>query len=154
MWRASGCLLPSPATLCSGINNMGGCLGVQGPPGTGKTSTIVALASALLGLPPQEGPAASSKAPKGPKEASLSPRRILVCAQSNAAVDELTLRLSKSVLDKDSGTVRYLPAPSLLLRGSHHVEHSVPVPTALTLTSVINVSAEVLQRDCNWQCLV
>ncbi|MCJ1297187.1 DEAD-box type RNA helicase [Xylographa carneopallida] len=79
---------------------------LQGPPGTGKTSTIVALASALLGLPPQEAPAACSKAPKGPKEASLSPRRILVCAQSNAAVDELTLRLSKGVLDRDTGTER------------------------------------------------
>ena len=120
---------------------------LQGPPGTGKTSTIVALASALLGLPPQEAPAETSKAPKGPKEASPGPRRILVCAQSNAAVDELTLRLSKGVLDRDTGTERYLPAPSLLLRGSHHAEHSVAASTALNLASLIMLSM-VLQRDC------
>ena len=70
---------------------------VQGPPGTGKTSTIVVLASSLLGLPPEEGPAAPSRAP----------RRILVCAQSNAAADELTLRLSQGILDRETGTARY-----------------------------------------------
>lgn len=82
---------------------------VQGPPGTGKTSTIVALASALLGLPPEEGPAAPSRGPKAPTEPSSAPRRILVCAQSNAAVDELTLRLSNGILDRDTGAERYHP---------------------------------------------
>ncbi len=81
-------------------------MAVQGPPGTGKTSTIVALASAFLSLPPEDGPAAPSKAPKGSKDKSSAPRRILVCAQSNAAVDELTQRLSKGILDKDTGSER------------------------------------------------
>ena len=79
---------------------------MQGPPGTGKTSTIVALASAFLSLPPEEGPAAPGKALKGSKEKLSAPRRILVCAQSNAAVDELTQRLSKGILDRDTGTER------------------------------------------------
>lgn len=75
----------------------------------------MALTSALLGLPPAEVPAAPSKAPAarskapggGSKEPSAALRRILVCAQSNAAVDELTLRLSKGILDKDTGEERY-----------------------------------------------
>ena len=79
---------------------------MQGPPGTGKTSTIVALASAFLSLPPEEGPAAPSKAPKGSKDKAPAPRRILVCAQSNAAVDELTQRLSQGILDRETGTER------------------------------------------------
>ena len=84
---------------------------MQGPPGTGKTSTIVALASAFLSLQPDASPAAPVKLPKGqqaPAQKHLG--RILVCAQSNAAVDELTLRLSTGVLDKHTGDTRcWLP---------------------------------------------
>eukprot|EP00960_Hanusia_phi_P044758 756805-Hanusia_phi.AAC.3 len=50
---------------------------IQGPPGTGKTRTILALVTALL------GPAARAA---GSEEADL---RILICAPSNAAVDEV-----------------------------------------------------------------
>ena len=79
---------------------------VQGPPGTGKTSTIVALASAFLSLRANRGPTVPSKVPKAQSSADTSSPRILVCAQSNAAVDELVLRLSKGVIDKD-GVPRY-----------------------------------------------
>ena len=80
---------------------------MQGPPGTGKTSTIVALVSAFLSLRAGEGPALPEQLPKGPKApAAMRPRRILVCAQSNAAADELTLRLSNGVLNKETGLKR------------------------------------------------
>ena len=81
---------------------------MQGPPGTGKTSTIVALASAFLSLQPDASLAAPVKLPKGqqaPAQKHLG--RILVCAQSNAAVDELTLRLATGVLDRHTGNTRY-----------------------------------------------
>ena len=74
---------------------------MQGPPGTGKTSTIVAIVSALLGAaagPQQQGSAGGFIA--------AAAGRVLVCAQSNAAVDELALRLSTSVLDAASGMPR------------------------------------------------
>ena len=83
-------------------------LDMQGPPGTGKTSTIVALASAFLSLQPDASPTVPTKLPMGqeaPAQKHLG--RILVCAQSNAAVDELTLRLSTGVLDKHTGDSRY-----------------------------------------------
>ena len=70
---------------------------IQGPPGSGKTKTIVALVGALL---------TSSFADKGQAisnpqaNTSLGPRsvtgvavkKLLVCAPSNAAVDELVMR--------------------------------------------------------------
>lgn len=58
---------------------------IQGPPGSGKTSTIVGIVSSLL-----EDPVSS-----------VSSTRILICAPSNAAIDELLLRLSSQVFDSE-----------------------------------------------------
>lgn len=65
----------------------------QGPPGTGKTSAIVALVSALCAKRRAAAAAAGAGeladgAPAG------SAAHVLVCAQSNAAVDELVVRLA------------------------------------------------------------
>ncbi|KAJ3727172.1 AAA domain-containing protein, partial [Lentinula guzmanii] len=54
---------------------------IQGPPGTGKTSTICALISASL----------QTHAPS--KRKNLEVRKVLLCAPSNAAIDEIVLRL-------------------------------------------------------------
>ena len=51
---------------------------IRGPPGTGKTHTLATIVAALVA-------GASS---------SSTPRRVLVCAQSNAAVDELARRVA------------------------------------------------------------
>ena len=77
----------------------------QGPPGTGKTHTIVAIASALLQdkvpgassvrMLPQK--AATSGTGRGLTDWPLPQSRLLVCAQSNAAVDELVSRLAEKV---------------------------------------------------------
>ncbi|XXH05891.1 hypothetical protein Hte_012332 [Hypoxylon texense] len=72
---------------------------VQGPPGTGKTKTIVAMVGALLtgnfstttGVPIKRPGAPNSTASKAPS------KKLLVCAPSNAAVDELVLRLKDGV---------------------------------------------------------
>eukprot|EP01130_Rhizamoeba_saxonica_P011682 TRINITY_DN4862_c0_g2_i1.p1 TRINITY_DN4862_c0_g2~~TRINITY_DN4862_c0_g2_i1.p1 ORF type:complete len:771 (-),score=139.68 TRINITY_DN4862_c0_g2_i1:30-2297(-) len=53
-----------------------GFLLIQGPPGTGKTTTITGIVSALLTEPH---------------------RKILICAPSNAAIDEIVIRLSKGI---------------------------------------------------------
>ena len=74
---------------------------MQGPPGTGKTSTIVAIVSALLGIAPAQQQPVGSASP-----GAAGGRRVLVCAQSNAAVDELALRLSNGVRDAASGKPR------------------------------------------------
>eukprot|EP01133_Synstelium_polycarpum_P003434 gene3434-3899_t len=64
---------------------------LQGPPGTGKTKTIMALLSVFL-----NGQNNNDKVKNAP------PPKVLVCAPSNAAVDELASRIiDKQVLDKD-----------------------------------------------------
>ncbi|KUF99272.1 hypothetical protein AM588_10008509 [Phytophthora nicotianae] len=101
-----------------------GCLGedsrviIQGPPGTGKTKTILGLLSALLDgaglstLQKAKGTARirvgaslqnarTSAVSKTVAETSI---RILVAAPSNAAVDELVLRvLSEGLYDGEKG---------------------------------------------------
>ncbi|KAI0458069.1 SEN1 N terminal-domain-containing protein [Xylaria acuta] len=73
---------------------------VQGPPGTGKTKTIVAMVGALL-AGTQSAPSMSTaiKRPDGtaPTGNRGTAKKLLVCAPSNAAVDELVLRLKAGV---------------------------------------------------------
>ncbi|KAK3941950.1 SEN1 N terminal-domain-containing protein [Diplogelasinospora grovesii] len=75
---------------------------VQGPPGTGKTKTIVAMVGCLLtgvlksstnGAVSITRPGAASNGGAGNAPA----KKLLVCAPSNAAVDELVLRLKAGV---------------------------------------------------------
>ncbi|KND87274.1 Helicase SEN1 [Tolypocladium ophioglossoides CBS 100239] len=76
---------------------------IQGPPGTGKTKTIVAMVGSLLsdqlaqaatGVPVGV-PLRATNAPNGTGQARS--KNLLVCAPSNAAVDELVLRLKAGV---------------------------------------------------------
>lgn len=60
------------------LHTRGGFSLIQGPPGTGKTSTIVSIIRELL-------------------ESGTKP--LMFCAPSNAAVDELTKRLEKHLLE-------------------------------------------------------
>ncbi|RAH79762.1 tRNA-splicing endonuclease [Aspergillus japonicus CBS 114.51] len=74
---------------------------IQGPPGSGKTKTIVALVGALLsGSLGNQGvaisrPLASSNARPGGR--TTTSKKLLVCAPSNAAVDELVMRFKDGV---------------------------------------------------------
>ncbi|KAI1163608.1 SEN1 N terminal-domain-containing protein [Nemania serpens] len=73
---------------------------VQGPPGTGKTKTIVAMVGALLaGTQAVPSTGTAIKRPDGLAPASNRgiAKKLLVCAPSNAAVDELVLRLKAGV---------------------------------------------------------
>ncbi|KAI5464172.1 SEN1 N terminal-domain-containing protein [Mariannaea sp. PMI_226] len=77
---------------------------IQGPPGTGKTKTIVAMVGTLLSE--QLSQAASAGVPVGvplrpngvpTPNNQARPKKLLVCAPSNAAVDELVLRLKSGI---------------------------------------------------------
>ncbi|KAM3163951.1 Helicase SEN1 [Lachancea thermotolerans] len=76
---------------------------IQGPPGTGKTKTILGIVGYTLStqkaLPPgvikQPLDAVASST-----EQLLLKQKVLICAPSNAAVDELVLRLKLGVFDK------------------------------------------------------
>ncbi|OTB03958.1 hypothetical protein M426DRAFT_321255 [Hypoxylon sp. CI-4A] len=71
---------------------------VQGPPGTGKTKTIIAMVGALLTGTFSATQGTAIKRPGGAGSASNKlAKKLLVCAPSNAAVDELVLRLKEGV---------------------------------------------------------
>ncbi|KAH9440743.1 hypothetical protein Pst134EA_032309 [Puccinia striiformis f. sp. tritici] len=63
---------------------------IQGPPGTGKTSTIVGLIGAFIASRPKVDDSTGGGPP------SIT-RKILLCAPSNAAVDEVAKRLKEGV---------------------------------------------------------
>ncbi|XP_041330804.1 probable helicase senataxin [Pyrgilauda ruficollis] len=69
------------------------CL-IHGPPGTGKSKTIVGLLSRVL----RENTRNEKTARK--KNSKIKPNRFLVCAPSNAAVDELMKKIIVSFKEK------------------------------------------------------
>jgi senataxin len=69
---------------------------VQGPPGTGKTKTIVAMVGCLLTGVLKSSNGAVPVARPGAASAGQAPsKKLLVCAPSNAAVDELVLGVAQ-----------------------------------------------------------
>ncbi|ODM14373.1 hypothetical protein SI65_10208 [Aspergillus cristatus] len=74
---------------------------IQGPPGSGKTKTIVALVGALLtNVLGDQGTTIARPTTIGnsrPPVRSSTAKKLLVCAPSNAAVDELVMRFKEGV---------------------------------------------------------
>lgn len=74
---------------------------IQGPPGSGKTKTIVALVGALLTNSfDVKGVTISRPGDVGnfkPATRTTTSKKLLVCAPSNAAVDELVMRFKEGV---------------------------------------------------------
>ncbi|THH27997.1 hypothetical protein EUX98_g6198 [Antrodiella citrinella] len=69
---------------------------IQGPPGTGKTSTICGLVQLFLTRRPKPATAIHVGRASGPGDRE-PPKKILLCAPSNAAIDEITFRLKEGV---------------------------------------------------------
>ncbi|CAK7202909.1 DEAD-box type RNA helicase [Sporothrix eucalyptigena] len=80
---------------------------VQGPPGTGKTKTIVAMVGALLTgtVKSNTGAVAMNRPGNAAGNGDSTAKKLLVCAPSNAAVDELVLRL-KAGIKETTGVTR------------------------------------------------
>ncbi|KAJ9631895.1 DEAD-box type RNA helicase [Taxawa tesnikishii (nom. ined.)] len=75
---------------------------IQGPPGSGKTKTIVAIVGALLSdslVDKQVGVRIEAPKPNGGFGSAQGPasKKLLVCAPSNAAVDELVMRFKDGI---------------------------------------------------------
>lgn len=92
-------LNPGQAKAIMNAKDNDGFILIQGPPGTGKTKTIVAMVGSLLtGHIGNKPPAAVPVARPGMQANQPPPmKKLLVCAPSNAAVDELVLRLKQGV---------------------------------------------------------
>lgn len=81
---------------------------IQGPPGSGKTKTICALVGAMMTDSLRNQTAITTRPsasiigrPVQGASASPATRKILVCAPSNAAVDELVMRLKDGIRTLD-----------------------------------------------------
>ncbi len=77
---------------------------IQGPPGSGKTKTIVAIVGGLLTntlSSSSSGTKISVPGALGNGALDAPPRKLLVCAPSNAAVDELVMRMKEGIKTKN-----------------------------------------------------
>ncbi|AOA62748.1 Putative helicase and subunit of the Nrd1 complex [Komagataella phaffii] len=90
----------SQAQAIAGASTSSGFSLIQGPPGTGKTKTILGIVGKVLTTrnnlhsTPISIPGAVTS---GPRKPETGVRKVLVCAPSNAAVDELVIRLREGV---------------------------------------------------------
>ncbi|TFK52558.1 hypothetical protein OE88DRAFT_1796188 [Heliocybe sulcata] len=86
---------PQATAILSSLKNEGFTL-IQGPPGTGKTSTICGLVQAFLSR--RTRPATAIHAGRSSAPTDKEPvKKVLLCAPSNAAVDEIARRLKDGV---------------------------------------------------------
>ncbi|KAI1611950.1 senataxin [Exophiala viscosa] len=97
--RTYGVNLAQAKAVKSALDNDAFTL-IQGPPGSGKTKTICALVGAMLTgfvkKSESHGPRLNTATGR-PLAAPPAAKKILVCAPSNAAVDELVMRLKLGV---------------------------------------------------------
>ena len=103
-WQNNWQLNRGQALAVLGAQENDGFTLIQGPPGTGKTKTIIAMVGALLseqlaqtGGTPIGGPIRPGPGPGQQAGNQMRPKKLLVCAPSNAAVDELVLRLKAGI---------------------------------------------------------
>ena len=103
-WMQNWALNRGQALAVLGAQDNDGFTLIQGPPGTGKTKTIVAMVGTLLseqlasplGGTPLGVPLRPGQTPQPNNKQSQS-KKLLVCAPSNAAVDEIVHRLMGGV---------------------------------------------------------
>ncbi|KAF9387248.1 DEAD-box type RNA helicase, partial [Podila verticillata] len=100
---------PQAQAIVGAIEKPHGFTLIQGPPGTGKTKTILGLVGALLadGTRARSAPTVhSSRSTDRPLKTGTE-SRILVCAPSNAAIDEIVKRLKGGI--RNSSGVNFIP---------------------------------------------
>ncbi|CAL1713074.1 unnamed protein product [Somion occarium] len=103
---------PQAKAILAAMKTIGFSL-IQGPPGTGKTSTICGLVHMFLSRRPKPATAVHVGRSAGPAEKE-APKKILLCAPSNAAIDEITYRLTQGI----SGAGRKSTVPKVVRVGA------------------------------------
>ncbi|KAI8373222.1 uncharacterized protein BYT42DRAFT_579639 [Radiomyces spectabilis] len=92
--RRFGVNEPQAEAIAGAINRKKGFTLIQGPPGTGKTKTILGLIACLLDEQ-------SSRQFTYGNDTNAKRGKLLVCAPSNAAVDEIAKRLKDGIATAD-----------------------------------------------------
>ena len=93
--KAYRCNKPQAGAILSALSSHGFSL-IQGPPGTGKTKTILGLIGAFIS---NRGKRAHGVHQNG--HGNSTGEKLLLCAPSNAAVDEVAKRLKEGVYDSE-----------------------------------------------------
>ncbi|KAL8279185.1 hypothetical protein RQP46_008441 [Phenoliferia psychrophenolica] len=96
---------PQARAILGSLKTQGFSL-IQGPPGTGKTKTILGLIGAFVDSRPRVATAITVGKPT-PAGATAPVAKVLLCAPSNAAVDEVAKRLMGGI--RDSNGTLYTP---------------------------------------------
>lgn len=91
-------------------------INIPGPPGSGKTTTIMGLISTFL----KTNQATLITVPGSTSQAKKPRNRLLVCAPSNAAIDEIVRRLKQGIRDGKGGTF----VPKMVRLGTSDAIHS------------------------------
>lgn len=112
------------------------------PPGTGKTSTIVGLVGAFMATRPTPVTKIRPGQPSRPEDRDPV-KKILICAPSNAAIDEVAFRLQKGVRDSSGALV----IPAVVRVGAE--DKISPLVKAVSLDELVNaeMSNEPKQTD-------
>ena len=129
--------LPQAKAIVSATEKKSGFVLIQGPPGTGKTKTILGLLGAL-----KTAVATEITVPGSTARAAVAHKgRILVCAPSNAAVDEIARRLLSGIHDVRGQTYR----PKIVRLGTTSIHPDVKAVSLDVLTE------QALQNDVSLQ---
>lgn len=95
---------PQASAILGSLRTQGFAM-IQGPPGTGKTKTICGLVGAFIST--RRAPTTSVQAGRPQAQSAAGPsKKMLVCAPSNAAIDEVAKRVKAGMRDA-SGKMVY-----------------------------------------------
>jgi senataxin len=108
---------------------------IQGPPGTGKTKTICGILSCIL-----------RNNTKHTGDSKMDKKRVLICAPSNASVDEIMIRLKKTGLIDNDGK-RYSPT-MVRLGVQNRVHHEIAeLYLATQITKELNKKKDTITQE-------
>ncbi|KAK9478537.1 SEN1 N terminal-domain-containing protein, partial [Lipomyces japonicus] len=135
---------PQAGAIIAAMESQGFTL-IQGPPGTGKTKTILGIVGAALTMTKSRGIPISMP---GQNRSSIAqplpppePKRVLVCAPSNAAVDELVLRLKGGILNSSGEEF----VPKIVRMGRSDIIN--PAVRDLTLEELVDREVTKFQEE-------
>ncbi|KAJ2520808.1 DEAD-box type RNA helicase, partial [Coemansia sp. RSA 1939] len=104
MMNAHALNQPQAESVASAIKLERGFTLIQGPPGTGKTKTILGLAGALVSASRRNADSNSNERNNSAEPGPFATNKLLICAPSNAAVDEIVKRLKSGIRDNAGET--------------------------------------------------
>jgi senataxin len=118
---------PQARAVAAVIGTKSGFVLIQGPPGTGKTKTILGIIGALQNIGNLISVPTTYAGTNGSNSVSRR-KNLLVCAPSNAAVDEIARRIMPGIIDSSGKLIK----PKILRVGNTSSIHPDILPVSLS----------------------